>query len=336
MAWPKLTSNGRFEEKEKALLNHLSSQPPSEPCQGLDGAHSDVIRKILCNLDHYEDVYNLTLAAKKFNTAFRSMPDVVKAVKEQFQSELNGFLRSTIETPPHNQYGSQLFREALIREVLGLDTFEGYKAFVTGVGSLRILLSSGQMNRSLVPFDAKVTPYLAMEHLDAVNLSFSKLRQIPKFICFAGNSVERLYLNGNLLTGLRPEIGFCRILVRLHLQHNQLTQLPNEIGQLKSLEILFLSCNLFEKFPAEILPLTHLKELHLSTNKIKKIPDEITKLRGLKALYIDDNPLEGLPDSIMRFRKLKLGRYQLLYPILTTEQREWLDSMNQGRFCAIM
>ncbi|MCL7755174.1 protein phosphatase 1 regulatory subunit 42, partial [Polaribacter sp. Z022] len=82
-------------------------------------------------------------------------------------------------------------------------------------------------------------------------------------------SLEKLYLNNNVLTALPSTINGLTSLIELQLQGNELTVLPTTIGGLTSLEKLHLS-------------------QYSSNNKISVLPDEIGDLSSLKELYIEN------------------------------------------------
>ena len=66
----------------------------------------------------------------------------------------------------------------------------------------------------------------------------------------------------------------------MYLAGNQLTSLPPEIGQLTSLEKLWLSGNQLTSLPAEIGQLTSLKLLWLYHNQLTSVPVAVDELRA--------------------------------------------------------
>ena len=90
-----------------------------------------------------------------------------------------------------------------------------------------------------------------------------------------------LYLQGNQLNGLSPEIGNLTNLSKLYLYSNQLTgEIPPEIGNLTNLTGLLLYDNqLTGTIPTEIGNLTNLEVLYLSDNQLTgEIPESMCNL----------------------------------------------------------
>ena len=71
--------------------------------------------------------------------------------------------------------------------------------------------------------------------------------------CISSKNLKELYLSGNQLTILPPEIGNLTNLKTLSLDMNQLTSLPLEIGKLVNLQTLYLSENQFSEEEKEKL-----------------------------------------------------------------------------------
>ena len=89
-------------------------------------------------------------------------------------------------------------------------------------------------------------------------------------------SLTRLYLRGNQLTTVPPEIGKLASLIQLELNNNQLTALPPDIGKLIGLIVL---------------------DLH--DNKLARLPKTLQKLTQLKYLDLRDNPAFGLLSEVL-------------------------------------
>jgi hypothetical protein len=78
-----------------------------------------------------------------------------------------------------------------------------------------------------------------------------------------------LYLYGNALTSLPPEVGQLTALQSLGLHHNQLTSLPPWIGRLTALQDLGVHANQLTALPPEIGQLKKLRKfLYLSENRL--------------------------------------------------------------------
>lgn len=99
-----------------------------------------------------------------------------------------------------------------------------------------------------------------------LDLSDKGLTQVPEYV-FSNNSIEKLDLSNNKLTGALPaEVRHLQNLKILDLSNNQFTGVPAEIGQLKNLEVLDLSNNSITGLPYELGNLQNLKILYLSGN----------------------------------------------------------------------
>lgn len=113
------------------------------------------------------------------------------------------------------------------------------------------------------------------------------------------SAMTDLYLDGNRLTVLPPEIGYLTPLLRLYLKDNLLTAVPPEIGRLLSLEGLDLSGNRLTSVPPEIGRLASLTALHLDRNELRALPPEIRMLTDLRRLYLHGNEALGIPPEIL-------------------------------------
>ena len=77
----------------------------------------------------------------------------------------------------------------------------------------------------------------------------------------------------------------------LYLGGNRLQQVPPELGQLHKLEALVLSGNQLQYLPSQFKGLMSLKSLHLHDNQLQTLPQSIVRLKNLQELSLRNNPL---------------------------------------------
>ena len=111
-------------------------------------------------------------------------------------------------------------------------------------------------------------------------------------------ALATLYLDGNQLSALPPELGQLTALTELYLDDNQLSALPPELGQLTALTGLYLSGNQLSSLPPELGQLTALTGLYLSGNQLSSLPPELGQLTALTTLYLNANQLSSLPPEL--------------------------------------
>jgi hypothetical protein len=98
-----------------------------------------------------------------------------------------------------------------------------------------------------------------------------------------------LYLSGNQLTSLPPEIGHLSSLQRSDLGNNRLTSLPPEIGHLSSLQELYLGGNFLIRIPS--LPST--VEIRGGSEKDQRLPAMLEATTTTTTAVTSNNELEG-------------------------------------------
>lgn len=115
--------------------------------------------------------------------------------------------------------------------------------------------------------DVNIDSSLEENELVGLDLSSARIRSLPLGLLNYTDFLTELRLNGNLLTGLPPQVGELRSLVILDLSDNHISFLPLELGKL-----------------------TNLVELLLFNNKLSGLPPEIGYLYQLENLGLDGNP----------------------------------------------
>ncbi len=145
-------------------------------------------------------------------------------------------------------------------------------------------------------------------HLDCSNCYLTRFPKEmithPKYAQY-WSKLERLFLYGNHLKNLPPEIGRLIGLKHLFLNENKLVSLPPEIGCLVALEWLYLSHNLLQNLPPEIGQLAALRNLDAPHNHLRSLPPETEHLAALKSLDLTHNHLQCLPSGIGQLLELQ-------------------------------
>ncbi|CAH2218731.1 Leucine-rich repeat-containing 58 [Pelobates cultripes] len=132
----------------------------------------------------------------------------------------------------------------------------------------------------------------------------------PIFFFF---SLEFLYLGGNFITSIPPELANLPYLSYLVLCDNRIQSVPPQLAQVYSLRSLSLHNNLLTYLPREILSLVHLQELSLRGNPLvvrfvrdlTYTPPSLLELAGrtIKSRGIPYGPWE-LPENLRMYLDL--------------------------------
>jgi len=133
------------------------------------------------------------------------------------------------------------------------------------------------------------------------------LRVLPADVVTVLKNLEDLFLDGNHLTSLPPEIGELEFITRISARNNRIAALPVEIGHLHQLKELYLDYNQLTRIPEEIGQLRDLRFLTLSNNYLTELPAAIGDLINLRELDVSNNmALLTLPVEMERLRNLEL------------------------------
>eukprot|EP01087_Luapelamoeba_hula_P013737 TRINITY_DN3952_c0_g1_i1.p1 TRINITY_DN3952_c0_g1~~TRINITY_DN3952_c0_g1_i1.p1 ORF type:complete len:693 (-),score=133.68 TRINITY_DN3952_c0_g1_i1:222-2300(-) len=177
--------------------------------------------------------------------------------------------------------------------------------------------------------EATYVPYFVGEignKLEGLSLGFNRIRTWPRMEPFS--VLKYLYLDGNHLTALPPQIAYLANLRELSLNGNRLTSLPSQFAALTALEKLRISNNKLESLCPEMGALVRLEELSLNGNplqqglprtignccnlevadlsccQLERLPDELTRVTRLIELNVASNKLVALPATIGRMTRL--------------------------------
>eukprot|EP00588_Corethron_pennatum_P002169 CAMPEP_0194284838 /NCGR_PEP_ID=MMETSP0169-20130528/28673_1 /TAXON_ID=218684 /ORGANISM="Corethron pennatum, Strain L29A3" /LENGTH=678 /DNA_ID=CAMNT_0039030777 /DNA_START=105 /DNA_END=2141 /DNA_ORIENTATION=- len=146
----------------------------------------------------------------------------------------------------------------------------------------------------------------ALTELEGLWMEKNHLRgKIPPEVTGHWAKLQRIYLDGNHLTGSIPEnVGNMAMLQFIHLGGNFLRgPIPDTFGDCTKLRILELEHNhLSSTIPERLTSLSELEFLMLEDNKLTgSIPEDFGKLTNLKLLGINRNHLVGsVPDQVCK------------------------------------
>ncbi|XP_076159971.1 uncharacterized protein LOC143143026 isoform X2 [Ptiloglossa arizonensis] len=149
--------------------------------------------------------------------------------------------------------------------------------------------------RGLMEFPEAIRIYGS--HIQEIYLKWNKLTTLPPWIIELFN-VTNLYIYGNLIKELPPELCQMSRLTVLDLSANKLEQIPPYIGNLVNLKSLLINQNFIDKLPAEMKQMHNLEILSISGNKFVALPEWIGSLPKLKELNADNNCLKELPNRL--------------------------------------
>jgi len=134
-------------------------------------------------------------------------------------------------------------------------------------------------------------------------LSSNRLRTITDHIQQL-TSLQKLFLDRNLLESLPEAIGGCINITELRLQSNELATVPAEFSRLCYLNFLDLSKNQFKTLPAAIQHCTRLMTLTAKENMITEVSPWISRLSNLRTLNLCSNVIKALPFQVADLKKL--------------------------------
>ncbi|MGU3538824.1 leucine-rich repeat-containing protein kinase family protein [Methylobacterium sp. A54F] len=141
----------------------------------------------------------------------------------------------------------------------------------------------------------------------ALRLPACGLTEFPPEILGLADTLERLDLAGNALTGLPGEFGRLRRLRVLFGSGNRFARLPPVLGDCPALSQVGFRDTGMREVPAEALP-ARLRWLTLTGNRIATLPDALGERPQLQKLMLSGNRLDRLPESLADAGRLELLR----------------------------
>lgn len=149
--------------------------------------------------------------------------------------------------------------------------------------------------------------------ITVLNVGNNELTGLPAEIQKLGSTLEEIFLEGNDLKELPPEIKHLTQLQRLLAHDTQLEKLPPEIGDLVNLKVLDVGDNFITELPPELGKLINLIELDASENEIRLIPQELANCHLLQTLNVSDNALEEETIEWLDNHFLNVAIYNMAY-----------------------
>jgi Leucine-rich repeat (LRR) protein len=165
-----------------------------------------------------------------------------------------------IVTIPDELSELKSLKNLILKENLLHNTSFG-KNFLQNFQQLEVINLSGN---SFTQFPYQL---LEMRKLKEIYLGANKIQLLPKNYDYLANSLELLYLGGNLIHNVPEEISQLMRLRTLNLSDNRITRLPTKITKLKNLKSLALHNNFLTTLPIELVKL-NLAELSLRNNPL--------------------------------------------------------------------
>ncbi|CAK9809673.1 Leucine-rich repeat-containing protein 28 [Anthophora plagiata] len=135
--------------------------------------------------------------------------------------------------------------------------------------------------------------------------NYRDLVELPEALRICGGHIQEIYLKRNKLTTLPTWIMELYNITNLYIFGNLIKEIPPELCQMSQLIVLDLSCNCLEQIPPCIGNLVSLKSLSLNQNLLKKLPIEMNQMHNLEVLSLSENEFVALPEWIGSLPKLK-------------------------------
>ncbi len=110
--------------------------------------------------------------------------------------------------------------------------------------------------------------------------------------------LQVLSFRNNQIETLPSQLCNCANLQRLYVQGNLLTTLPNVFGKLKLLIELDLSRNQFTDFPEVLSTVTQLTTLKISHNRLTTLPKSLLRMKSMILLDLESNRFDHPPSVL--------------------------------------
>lgn len=143
-------------------------------------------------------------------------------------------------------------------------------------------------------------------------------------------ALEKLFVSGNSLKTVPPELAQLVNLTELDLSSNEIAELPAQIGNMTGLRKLDISNNRISVFPESMYSLKKLWYIKAWGNDFVTIPEKIGALTALKELYFQKNKLTSLPLALTKLPNLVYFDYaENSLCKLPAAQDQWLKKKDK-------
>jgi DMSO/TMAO reductase YedYZ molybdopterin-dependent catalytic subunit len=135
-------------------------------------------------------------------------------------------------------------------------------------------------------------------------LDFNRLSNLEEYPWHKLTRVQKLGLNGNLLTQLPASFGELTSLSELFVIKNKLKSLPKELAKCRDLMALWLDENAIEDLPVELSTCEGILVISALNNQITKLHPEYSKLKRIRCFLVRGNPVTQVPPEYCLLKEL--------------------------------
>ena len=211
-------------------------------------------------------------------------------------------------------------------------------------------------NNSNLDIGGTVDKLILVENLSALNLGSIPEMDLKLMAIKLSKlkNLKHLYLSGDSITVLPPEIAMLTSLESIVLDNNPnidisdvmeklsklrflkfismnncgINEVPKTITNIKTLEVLSFYGNNLDSLPDMSL-LPKINSIDIGGNKFGFIPESITKINSRFNLYLQSNKITTVPDNLAY---LKFGTFNISNNPLTQEARAKVDRIINARY----